>query len=93
MAFFMKDHVKGGVPNGTPKTPILFDGVLNWDGVSKLGGKPKMDHATYLWGWIERPIAQNSVSKWSYVNDTIEGLWCECHLQLMEINKRETSSL
>jgi hypothetical protein len=48
MAFFMKDHVKGGVPNGTPKTPILFDGVLNWDGVSKLGGKPKMDHATYL---------------------------------------------
>jgi len=38
MAFFMKDHVKGGVPNGTPKTPNPFDGV------SKLGGKPKMDH-------------------------------------------------
>jgi hypothetical protein len=24
--------------------------VLNWDGVSKLGGKLKRDHATYLWG-------------------------------------------
>jgi len=83
MAFLIKDHVKGGVPNGIPKTPILCDGV------SKLGGKPKMDHATYLWGWIERPIAQSLVWKWSYVNDTIEGLWCECYLQLMEINKRD----
>jgi hypothetical protein len=48
MTFFMKYHVKGELPNGTPKTLIPFDGVLNWDGVSKLGGKLKRDHATYL---------------------------------------------
>jgi len=57
MTFFMKDHVKSGVPNGTPKTLIPSDGVLNWDGVWKSGGRLKRDHVTYLQGWIETPIA------------------------------------
>jgi hypothetical protein len=47
--------------------------VVNWDGVLKLGGKPKGDHATHIWGWIKRPIAQSLVYKCTYVDDTIEG--------------------
>ncbi len=35
------------VPNGTPKTLIPFDGVGNWDGVLKSGGKLKGDHPTH----------------------------------------------
>jgi hypothetical protein len=35
------------VPNGTPKILIFFNGVLNWDGVSKLGNKPEGDHLTH----------------------------------------------
>jgi hypothetical protein len=31
----MKDDVKDEVPNGTPKTLIPSNGVLNKDGVSK----------------------------------------------------------
>jgi hypothetical protein len=42
-----------------------------------------------FWGWIERPISQNLVLKCSYVDDTIEGgLWSECNMQWMEINKK-----
>jgi hypothetical protein len=37
----MKDDVKVKVPNGTPKTLILSNEVINWDGVLKFGGKPK----------------------------------------------------
>jgi hypothetical protein len=29
MAFFMKDDVNNEVPDGTPKTLIPFDGVVN----------------------------------------------------------------
>jgi hypothetical protein len=29
------------MPNGTLKTLIPSDGVLNWDGVSKSSGKPE----------------------------------------------------
>ncbi len=36
------------VPNGTPKILSPFDGVLNWDGVLKLSGKPKGDHVTHI---------------------------------------------
>jgi hypothetical protein len=36
MAFLMKDDVNGKMFNATPKTLIPFNGVLNWDGVSKL---------------------------------------------------------
>jgi hypothetical protein len=28
----MKDDVKVDVPNGTPKTLILSNGVVNWEG-------------------------------------------------------------
>jgi hypothetical protein len=44
----MKDDVNDGVANGTPNTLILFDGVVNWDGVLKSNNKPKGDHATYF---------------------------------------------
>jgi len=65
-ASLMKDDVKVKVPNGTSNTLILCDGVL------KSSGKPKGDHVTHFWGWIERPITQNSVWKCSYEDDTIE---------------------
>jgi len=35
----------------------LFNVVVNWDGVLKSGSRLEGDHATHLWGWIERPIA------------------------------------
>jgi len=35
----MKDDLHVEVFNGTPKNLILFGGVLNWDGVLKLGDK------------------------------------------------------
>jgi hypothetical protein len=44
----MKDDVKVEVPNGTSKILILLDGVVNWDGGLKFGGRPKGDHATHL---------------------------------------------
>jgi hypothetical protein len=44
----MKDDVKVKVPNGTPKTPIPLNGVVNWDGVLKFSGRPKSDHATHF---------------------------------------------
>jgi hypothetical protein len=44
----MKDDVNDEIPNGTHKTFILFYGVLNWNGVSKLGDKLKKDHATHF---------------------------------------------
>jgi hypothetical protein len=46
--------------------------VVNWDGVLKLITKPKGDHATHLWSWIQRPITQNLIWKCSYVDDTME---------------------
>jgi hypothetical protein len=48
MAFFMKDDVNNEVPDGTPKTLIPFDGVVNWDGVLKSIIKPNGDHVTHL---------------------------------------------
>jgi len=44
----MKDDVKNEVPNGTLNTLIPYDGVLNMDGVSKLGSRLKGDHATHF---------------------------------------------
>jgi hypothetical protein len=69
----MKNDVKVKVPNETPKTLILSNEVVNWDGVLKFGAKAEGDHVTHLRGWTERPIAWSSVWKCSYVNDTIEG--------------------
>ncbi len=44
----MKDDVKDEIPNGTPKTLIPSNGMLNMDGVSKLNDRPKKDHATHF---------------------------------------------
>jgi len=61
MASLMKNNVNDKVPNGTPKTLIPFDGVVNWDRVLKSSNKPKGDHVTNFYGWIKRPITQSSV--------------------------------
>jgi hypothetical protein len=57
----MKDDVKIKMRNRTPKTLILLDGVVNWDGVFKFNCRPKGDHAMHFLGWIEKPIARSSV--------------------------------
>jgi hypothetical protein len=44
----MKDDVKVTMPNGTPKILIPSNGVVNWDGVLKFGGKPKGDCAMHF---------------------------------------------
>jgi len=44
----MEANVKDEIPNGTPKTLIPFDGVLNKDGVSKLGARSKGDHVAHF---------------------------------------------
>ncbi len=36
------------VPNRTPKTLIPLDGVVNWDGVLKFGGKIDGGHVMHL---------------------------------------------
>jgi hypothetical protein len=57
----MMDDVNDEMLNGSPKILILFNGVVNWDGVLKLSSRTEGDHATYLWGWIERPIARSLI--------------------------------
>jgi hypothetical protein len=44
----MKDDSNDEVLNGTSKIMIPYDGVLKCDGVSKLSGKRKGDHATHF---------------------------------------------
>ncbi len=44
----MKDDLNSEVSNGVPKTRFFFYGVLNWNGVLKVGGKPKGDHVTHF---------------------------------------------
>jgi hypothetical protein len=44
----MEDDVKIKVPNQTPKTLIPSDGLGNWDGVLKSGGRPEDDHAMHF---------------------------------------------
>jgi hypothetical protein len=44
----MKDDVKDEVPNETPKTLIPSNGVLNKDGVSKLGSKLEGDNVSHF---------------------------------------------
>jgi len=46
----MKDDMNDKMFHGTSKTLIPFNGVLNCDGVLKLGGRLKGDHATHFWG-------------------------------------------
>jgi hypothetical protein len=57
----MKDDLNDEVFNGSPKTLIPFDGVLNWDGVLESGDKLEGDHVTHFLSWIERPITWNLV--------------------------------
>jgi hypothetical protein len=57
----MKDNLNDEVFNGTPKILIPFNGVLNWDGVSKSNDKLEGDHATHFKSWIKRPITHNSI--------------------------------
>ncbi len=44
----MRDDVNDEMPNGTPKTLTLFNGVVNWDGVLMSNGRLEGDHATHL---------------------------------------------
>jgi hypothetical protein len=44
----MKDDVNDEVPNETPKILILFNGLVNWDGVLKSSGRLEGDHATHF---------------------------------------------
>ncbi len=69
----MKDDLNDEILNGTPKTLILFNGALNWDGVSKSNNKPQGDHATNFKSWIKKSIAHSSILKCSYAKDTLKG--------------------
>jgi hypothetical protein len=40
--------VNDEVPNETPKILIPFNGVVNWDGVLKLGGRLEVNHVTHF---------------------------------------------
>ncbi len=51
----MKDDVNEKVTNGTLKTLICSNNMLNWDGVLKSNGRLKVDYATHL-GSMKRPI-------------------------------------
>jgi hypothetical protein len=44
----MKDDVNDEIFNGTFQILIPFDGVLNWDGVSKLDDRLEKDHVTHF---------------------------------------------
>jgi len=68
----MKDDVKNEVLNGASKILIIFDGVLNKDGVSKSSGRLEGDHVPRFWSWIEKLIAWSLVCKCSYADDIIE---------------------
>jgi hypothetical protein len=37
---------------------IIYNGVVNWDGVLNSRHMLEGDHATHLWGWKERSIAR-----------------------------------
>jgi hypothetical protein len=44
----MKDDVKVKVPNETSKILVLSNGVVNWDGELKSGGRLEGDHVMHL---------------------------------------------
>jgi hypothetical protein len=73
MASLMKHDVKVKVFNETPKTLIPSNGVVNWDGVLKFGGRPEGDHVMHPYNCIKRLIAQSLAYKCSYANDIIVG--------------------
>ncbi len=57
----MKDGVKVEVPKRTLTTLIFSNGVVNYDGVLKFGGRLEGDHVMHFKSWIKRPIAWNSI--------------------------------
>ncbi len=73
MASLMKDDVKDEVSNETSKILIFFDGVINWDGVLKSGGKPKGGYAMHFCGWMKKIITHNSIWKCPCANVKIKG--------------------
>jgi hypothetical protein len=64
-------------------------GVVNWDGVLKLGGKLEGDHATHFWSWIEKLIARSLIWKCSDADDTIGKGPMMWMLFTMDGNKQE----
>jgi hypothetical protein len=46
--FLIKDDVSDEVPNGILKILIPSNGMVNWDGVLKSGGRLEGDHATHF---------------------------------------------
>jgi hypothetical protein len=56
----MKDDLNDEVFDGTPKTLIPFNGVFNWDGVSKSNDKLKGPCYTFL-KLDKKPITQSSI--------------------------------
>jgi hypothetical protein len=48
MTYLMKDDVNNEMPNGTLKTIIPSNGVVNWEGVLKSNDRPKGDHVTHF---------------------------------------------
>ncbi len=59
--FLMKNDMKVEMSNETPKILFPFNGVVNWEGVLKFGGRPKGDHAMHFWGWVKKPITWNLI--------------------------------
>ncbi len=59
----------------------------------KVGSKPKGDHATHFWTWIERLITWSLVWKCLYVDDTIEGGLMMWMSSTMDGNKQKGKKL
>ncbi len=88
----MKDDLNDEVFDGTPKTLIPFNGVFNWDGVSKSNDKLKGPCYTFL-KLDKKPITQSSIWKCSYANDIIKArpmIWVS---SIMDGNRQEREQL
>jgi hypothetical protein len=48
MTFFLKNVLNHEMFNGTPKTLVPSNEVVNWDGVLKLCGKVEGDHVAHF---------------------------------------------
>jgi hypothetical protein len=81
-ASLMKDDVKIKMPNKTLKIIMPSNKVVNLDRVLNSSGWPcytflRLDKKTY---WFKNVFIRMMQLK--------KDLWCECHLQWMEINKK-----
>jgi hypothetical protein len=52
----MRDDLNDEVLNETHEILISSNGVFNWDGILKLGNKPKGDNVTHFLSWIKKII-------------------------------------